>query len=1037
MKTNKMSEKRIKIEKVLVILMPLIILMSIFLIPLVSAQGECGLICKIGNIFTGNVKTITGDVVYVPANTANFKCVKGGLYCTGSGATNVILRIDQNPGNSHAGIADTGVYPGGVSYNTICCNGLTSSTVSGQDIALKLDSQYNAHAKQKTSSYAVPIYVSSSGGGTASCHYVAGNCPTNEVCLVKMSNDAGEGAHVAACAESTTFTNSICCLINCIDADNDNYSPEGGNCGPVDCNDASPEIINAADGTCDGDGDGFIDSSAGGNDCNDAIGTVNPGASDNNCNGIDDNCNVKIDEQSTAAPVTTASAGAYVFGTWTNQNVTVDLTATKGCVNININQTKWCKSLSPGCTDFIAGNSFNIIDEGNWTVRFYSTDMNGNSEAVNSKNVLIDQTPPLPGFPFRINELPQWNNNGIVILSWQGYFVDSLSGFNHYEVWRASKPLGGIQSIFTKVSGNLQNAGFTDTGLSTDTTYYYNVSAADNANNVRWTDNIVSTTVVTTKPSVQITSPTSSQIFNANTTILKANYKGNYTINCTANLDNNPPVRMLGDNKVSGTANYTFINIADGLHNFTVTCADQAGNSANTIINDIRIDTIAPATASSFTSTDWQTSDISISLSCTDSGSGCDKIYYYIDTTNSSIPSLTYSTTLVHNIEGIRYIRYRSVDKAGNTGTTISQILNLDKTKPVTTASISGTTYSDGYYGNASVTLARTDATPGSGIKETKYCIGLQSICTPLSIYSAPFVVSNFGINNVSYYSTDNANNNGAVITSKIIIHGCGDNVIDSLAPANEQCDGSNLGGANCSNLKGPYGGVLGCTACSYDFSGCVPLDSDNDGRVDFEDNCINTPNPGQEDSDGDGIGNACDNCWDVANLTQTDTDNDCSNFRLTPTSPYNSDPQCGDACCRDADNDKYQGISATCTRGTDCNDANKNINPGILEASFYNADNITVNYSLCLDGIDNNCNNKCDIGSGAYQCGTMPGESGCQVGIPSECSVPEADADGILNARDFYLFALVNSSTANKKLYQPADVAGCKNLIIENTTAI
>jgi hypothetical protein len=54
-----------------------------------------------------------------------------------------------------------------------------------------------------------------------------------------------------------------------------------------------------------------------------------------------------------------------------------------------------------------------------------------------------------------------------------------------------------------------------------------------------------------------------------------------------------------------------------------------------------------------------------------------------------------------------------------------------------------------------------------------------------------------------------------------------------------------------------------------------LPADSDGDGIPDQEDNCPETPNPGQEDDDGDGIGDGCDNCPGVANPDQVDTDGD------------------------------------------------------------------------------------------------------------------------------------------------------------------
>ncbi len=51
--------------------------------------------------------------------------------------------------------------------------------------------------------------------------------------------------------------------------------------------------------------------------------------------------------------------------------------------------------------------------------------------------------------------------------------------------------------------------------------------------------------------------------------------------------------------------------------------------------------------------------------------------------------------------------------------------------------------------------------------------------------------------------------------------------------------------------------------------------DADGDDICDFEDNCPNSANPGQEDVDSDGIGDACDNCPTIANPNQEDTDVD------------------------------------------------------------------------------------------------------------------------------------------------------------------
>lgn len=87
------------------------------------------------------------------------------------------------------------------------------------------------------------------------------------------------------------------------------------------------------------------------------------------------------------------------------------------------------------------------------------------------------------------------------------------------------------------------------------------------------------------------------------------------------------------------------------------------------------------------------------------------------------------------------------------------------------------------------------------------------------------------------------------------------------------------------------------CGSNELCYEGACKTDTDHDGVIDEIDNCVNTPNLGQQNSDSDHFGDACDNCPNLFNPGQGD---------------FNGDGVGDDCDCYDA----YQGMYET---GVDC----------------------------------------------------------------------------------------------------------------------
>ncbi|MET7848804.1 family 16 glycoside hydrolase [Streptomyces avermitilis] len=149
-----------------------------------------------------------------------------------------------------------------------------------------------------------------------------------------------------------------------------------------------------------------------------------------------------------------------------------------------------------------------------------------------------------------------------------------------------------------------------------------------------------------------------------------------------------------------------------------------------------------------------------VTVSATDAGSGVDRIEYANGDSGAWQP---YTTPVVVDQVGAHEIRYRAIDKAGNTAAEKSVTFSVvapptnDTTPPQTSATVSGERDADGaYIGMATVTVSASDT--GSGVNTVEYAVDSGA----WQRYSAPVMVHAPGVHKVRYRATDKAGNAAA-----------------------------------------------------------------------------------------------------------------------------------------------------------------------------------------------------------------------------------------------------------------------------------
>ncbi|MFD4563137.1 OmpL47-type beta-barrel domain-containing protein [Streptomyces sp. NPDC058467] len=230
--------------------------------------------------------------------------------------------------------------------------------------------------------------------------------------------------------------------------------------------------------------------------------------------------------------------------------------------------------------------------------------------------------------------------------------------------------------------------------------------------------------------------------------------------------NNDVPLNILANpNDDQGGKHTAEVTLTPGRYHFSCTMPGHEQMQGILVVTEGGgSDTTAPETSASVSgaqnSQGAYVGSATVTVSASDAGSGVDRIEYAIGDAGAWQP---YTTPVVVDQVGTHKVRYRAIDKAGNTaaeksvGFTVVAPPTDDTTPPETSATVSGERNADGaYIDMATVTVSASDT--GSGVNTIEYAVdsgGWQP-------YTAPVMVHALGAHQVRYRATDKAGNAAA-----------------------------------------------------------------------------------------------------------------------------------------------------------------------------------------------------------------------------------------------------------------------------------
>lgn len=438
--------------------------------------------------------------------------------------------------------------------------------------------------------------------------------------------------------------------------------------------------------------------------------------------------NIKIDR---TAPITTASAPT----TWQRAGATVSFGAADALSGVASTQF----TVDGGGAE--SGSSVTITTNGIHQVTFWSNDVAGNDEASKSITVMVDNSAPTisaaqaPGS----NEAG-WNNDSVVV-SFTCSEEDGLSDLVYCPPSQTVVDDGARTTIVGTAFDGAGNSATATVTLNIDTTAPTITGAVDRPpDHDGWYNHPVGVTFSCTDalsgvdrctPAVSLPEGTAQSVAGQT-----ADLAGNTAATTMSglNLDVTRP-SLSGSPIASPNENdwyhddvsvaWTCVDEVSGIHagcpapsvvigegrglSASETVGDNAGNVTTSNSAPVNIDRTAPSTTAS-APTGWSNTDVVVSLQGFDALSGIGSTSHRLDG-----GAVVYGTSVPITSEGVHTLTFRSVDRAGNAEVPTTIVVQVDKSGPTITHTLSPDPNSNGW-NNSPVTVTFTCADGLSGI---------------------------------------------------------------------------------------------------------------------------------------------------------------------------------------------------------------------------------------------------------------------------------------------------------------------------------